>query len=109
MNWESKGGSHSCSFDIDWLRDHDYTTPLVHKERVKDQIPLIAVSIIPPLICVKQWKGLLYIAGHPELYKKNPYVFIVLVALLETTDTELANMFHCIVRLWRDCVVNCFI
>ncbi len=43
MNWQSQAGSHSCSFDIDWLKKHDYTTPSVHKQRIQDEIPLIAV------------------------------------------------------------------
>ncbi len=44
VNWNSKVGPHSCSFNIDWLREHDYTTPHVHKERMDRNEPLIAVS-----------------------------------------------------------------
>ena len=46
VNWLSQAGSHSCSFDIDWLRKHDYTTPSVHKQRIQDETPLIAVCNI---------------------------------------------------------------
>ncbi len=44
VNWDSNVGPHSCSFNIDWLREHDYTTPHVHKERMEGNEPLIAVS-----------------------------------------------------------------
>ena len=44
INWESKEGPHSCSFDFDWLKKHDYTTPEVQQERLEREEPLVAVS-----------------------------------------------------------------
>ena len=43
VNWDSKVGSHSCTFTIDWLKEHDYTTPHIHTERMKQQEPLCTV------------------------------------------------------------------
>ena len=46
MDWDSKAGPHSCTFSIDWLKEHDYTTPGLHRERREKEEPLVAVRLI---------------------------------------------------------------
>ncbi len=43
VEWTSLTGPHSCSFDVNWLIKHDYTTPGVHEDRKEKEKPLVAV------------------------------------------------------------------
>ena len=43
MKWDSAKGPHSCSFDVKWLKEFDYSTPDVLKEKVKDLAPIVTV------------------------------------------------------------------
>ena len=51
MNWDSKVGPHSCSFNVDWLKKHDYTTPQLRVEKMEQEEPLFAVSDKYVVIC----------------------------------------------------------
>lgn len=44
MKWVSAKGPHSCLFDIQWLREHDYTSKEIMQERIEEAKPLLHVS-----------------------------------------------------------------
>ena len=43
VEWTSDAGPHSCSFNVDWLKKHDYTSPGVHEQRIRSEEPPVAV------------------------------------------------------------------
>ena len=46
MKWDSAKGPHSCSFDVEWLKEFDYSTPDVLKEKAQDLAPIVTVRHI---------------------------------------------------------------
>lgn len=44
VKWVSAKGPHSCLFDIQWLREHDYTSKEIMQERIEEAKPLLHVS-----------------------------------------------------------------
>ena len=46
MKWDSAQGSHSCSFDVEWLKEFDYSTPDVLKKKAEGLAPIVTVRNI---------------------------------------------------------------
>ena len=43
VKWDSAQGSHSCSFDVEWLKEFDYSTPDVLKKKAEGLAPIVTV------------------------------------------------------------------
>ena len=43
MKWDSAQGSHSCSFDVEWLKEFDYSTLDVLKKKAEGLAPIVTV------------------------------------------------------------------
>ena len=44
VKWDSAKGPHSCSFDVKWLKEFDYSSPNVFDKKNESSKPIVTVS-----------------------------------------------------------------